>query len=75
MLALARQIGEGEWLETLPDGLHTQVGERGARLSMEQRQLVALMRVLVQRPRYSSSTRRPRASTPSPSGRSSRRST
>ena len=50
MLALARQIGEGEWLETLPDGLHTQVGERGARLSMGQRQLVALMRVLVQRP-------------------------
>jgi ATP-binding cassette subfamily B protein len=50
MLTLARQIGEGEWLETLPDGLHTQVGERGARLSMGQRQLVALMRVLVQRP-------------------------
>ena len=50
MLTLARQIGGGEWLETLPDGLHTQVGERGARLSMRQRQLVALMRVLVQRP-------------------------
>ncbi len=50
ILALARQIGDGEWLETLPDGLHTAVGERGARLSMGQRQLVALMRVLVQRP-------------------------
>lgn len=50
ILALARQIGEGEWLETLPDGLETQVGERGSRLSMGQRQLVALMRVLVQRP-------------------------
>jgi ATP-binding cassette subfamily B protein len=50
MLALARRIGNGEWLETLPDGLHTQVGERGNRLSMGQRQLVALMRVLVQRP-------------------------
>ncbi|MGH2522577.1 MAG: ABC transporter ATP-binding protein, partial [Anaerolineales bacterium] len=48
--ALARQIGKGEWLETLPDGLQTDVGERGARLSMGQRQLVALMRVLVQRP-------------------------
>ncbi len=47
---LARQIGEGEWLETLPDGLHTQVGERGGRLSMGQRQLVALLRVLVQNP-------------------------
>ncbi len=50
ILALARQIGGGEWLEALPHGLHTQVGERGALLSMGQRQLVALMRVLVQRP-------------------------
>ena len=50
ILALARQIGDGEWLETLPLGLETQVGERGARLSMGQRQLVSLMRVLVQRP-------------------------
>ena len=50
MLRIAREIGEGEWLETLPDGLHSEVGERGGRLSMGQRQLVALMRVLVQRP-------------------------
>jgi ATP-binding cassette, subfamily B, bacterial len=50
MLKLARKIGDGEWLETLPDGLHTEVGERGNRLSMGQRQLVALMRVLVQNP-------------------------
>lgn len=50
MLEMARKIGEGEWLETLPDGLHTEVGERGARLSMGQRQLVALMRVLMQKP-------------------------
>jgi ATP-binding cassette subfamily B protein len=48
--ALARRIGDGEWLETLPDGLQTQVGERGARLSMGQRQLISLLRVLVQRP-------------------------
>jgi ATP-binding cassette, subfamily B, bacterial len=50
ILALAKQIGDGEWLETLPQGLDTPVGERGARLSMGQRQLVSLMRVLVQRP-------------------------
>jgi ATP-binding cassette subfamily B protein len=50
MLALARKIGDGDWLETLPDGLGTVVGERGAMLSMGQRQLVALLRVLAQKP-------------------------
>lgn len=47
---LAKTIGNGEWLEALPDGLASQVGERGVRLSMGQRQLVSLLRVLVQRP-------------------------
>jgi len=50
MLKMAREIGDGEWLETLPNGIQTQVGERGGRLSMGQRQLVALMRVLMQKP-------------------------
>jgi len=50
ILSMARRIGDGEWLETLPDGLDTVVGERGAMLSMGQRQLVALMRVLMQKP-------------------------
>ena len=50
MLEMARKIGDGEWLETLPNGIQTGVGERGARLSMGQRQLVALMRVLMQKP-------------------------
>ncbi len=50
ILNLAYQIGEGEWLRTLPRGLDTEVGERGGRLSMGQRQLVSLMRVLVHRP-------------------------
>ncbi|HIQ11827.1 MAG TPA: ABC transporter ATP-binding protein [Caldilineales bacterium] len=50
ILALAQRIGDGEWLETLPEGLQTQVGERGNRLSMGQRQLVALMRVLAHNP-------------------------
>ena len=47
---LARRIGSGEWMEALPEGLESEVGERGKRLSMGQRQLVSLMRVLVQRP-------------------------
>jgi ATP-binding cassette subfamily B protein len=50
ILEMARKIGEGEWLETLPNGIQTEVGERGARLSMGQRQLAALMRVLMQKP-------------------------
>jgi len=50
ILSMARQIGDGGWLKTLPNGLEQDVGERGAQLSMGQRQLVALMRVLVQRP-------------------------
>ncbi len=48
--AIANSIGHGEWLETMPDGLNTDVGERGAYLSMGQRQLVSLLRVLAQRP-------------------------
>lgn len=48
--AMARRIGKGEWLETLPNGLNSDVGERGSRLSMGQRQLVALTRVLLQEP-------------------------
>jgi ATP-binding cassette subfamily B protein len=50
ILAIAKKIGDGEWLETLPQGLASEVGERGSRLSMGQRQLVSLMRVLVQQP-------------------------
>ena len=50
IISVARKIGDGEWLHTLPFGLATEVGERGARLSMGQRQLVSLMRVLVQQP-------------------------
>ncbi len=48
--ALARQIGDGAWFEALPQGLLTPVGERGSALSMGQRQLVALLRVLLQKP-------------------------
>ena len=50
IISMARKIGDGEWLETLPNGMGSEVGERGGRLSMGQRQLVALMRVLMQKP-------------------------
>jgi ATP-binding cassette, subfamily B, bacterial len=47
---LCRQVGHGDWLDGLPEGIQTHVGQRGGRLSLGQRQLVALMRVLAQRP-------------------------
>ncbi|CAN5401903.1 ABC transporter ATP-binding protein [soil metagenome] len=47
---IASQIGQGDWLETLPNGLQTDVGERGGRLSLGQRQLVVLARMLAQDP-------------------------
>ncbi|CAG1011082.1 putative ABC transporter ATP-binding protein [Anaerolineae bacterium] len=46
----ARQIANGDWLDTLPAGLETTVGERGSSLSMGQRQLVALARIMLQNP-------------------------
>ncbi|WP_374689074.1 ABC transporter ATP-binding protein [Promineifilum sp.] len=46
----ARAISQGEWLTSLPAGLATDVGERGGSLSMGQRQLVALARVVLKDP-------------------------
>ena len=50
IIQIANQIGDGEWLDMFSNRLQTETGERGAHLSMGQRQLVSLMRVLVQQP-------------------------
>ena len=50
VLKAAQALGGGDWLEDLPEGLKTDVGERGSRLSLGQRQLVALARVLLRNP-------------------------
>jgi ABC-type multidrug transport system fused ATPase/permease subunit len=47
---VVRQIGGGDWLDVLPEGLDTPVGEEGHGISMGQRQLVALARVLLDDP-------------------------
>ena len=49
--AVARQVGVHEFIETLPDGYGTRVGERGSLLSLGQRQLVAFARALLADPR------------------------
>jgi ATP-binding cassette subfamily B protein len=51
VLAAAAVLGEENWLDELPDGLSTAVGERGSRLSLGQRQLAALARVVLQQPK------------------------
>jgi ATP-binding cassette, subfamily B, bacterial len=50
-LALAfAELGLADWLEGLPQGSQTQVGERGEALSVGERQLVALARAYVADP-------------------------
>jgi ABC-type multidrug transport system fused ATPase/permease subunit len=44
------QAGGADWVEDLPRGLETNIRERGSLLSMGQRQLVALARVLIENP-------------------------
>ncbi len=46
----AQNIGGGDWLDALPQGLDTDVGEAGKGISMGQRQLVALARTLLHDP-------------------------
>jgi len=47
----ARSLGRGDWVDDLPRGLETETGHRGSSLSMGQRQLVVLARVLLKDPR------------------------
>ncbi len=42
--AAVEQLGLSDWLDTLPRGLETRVGQRGESLSAGERQLVALLR-------------------------------
>lgn len=44
------ELGIGEWVAGLPDGLSTRVGERGGNLSAGERQLVALVRAWISSP-------------------------
>ena len=44
IVAAAAELGLGDWLENLPAGLDTRVGQRGESLSAGERQLVALLR-------------------------------
>ena len=46
-----RTVGASEFVAALPDGIETQVGERGVQLSAGQRQLVAFARALLAEPR------------------------
>ncbi|MGZ6825483.1 MAG: ABC transporter ATP-binding protein [Mycobacteriales bacterium] len=50
-IALAfTELGLGDWLDGLPEGLDTPVGERGESLSVGERQLVAIARAYVADP-------------------------
>ncbi|HUC00953.1 MAG TPA: ABC transporter ATP-binding protein [Solirubrobacterales bacterium] len=49
--AALRAVGAAEFVAALPEGIETEVGERGVQLSAGQRQLIAFARALLAEPR------------------------
>jgi ATP-binding cassette subfamily B protein len=50
--AALREVGLGSLLDTLPEGIQTNVSERGATFSVGQRQLISFARALAHNPRF-----------------------
>ena len=50
VIAAAKEIGVHKFIESLPDGYHYNVKERGSMLSSGQRQLIAFLRAYVSKP-------------------------
>jgi ABC-type multidrug transport system fused ATPase/permease subunit len=51
IVAAAQAVGARDFIDGLPEGLDTEIGERGVHLSAGQRQLVAFARALLAEPR------------------------
>src|SRR3974390_52281 len=47
-----REVGLGEYVNSLPQGVETEVNERGSTLSVGQRQLISFARALAHNPRF-----------------------